>query len=87
MSHLLEVLERICRLEGGPDDLALMRRVGEHMQAGSLCGHGQLGFNPVSSALRYFGPEFEAHIVDKRCDTGTCLRPRFSPALTADNPR
>ena len=82
MSHLLEVLERICRLEGGPDDLALMRRVGEHMQAGSLCGHGQLGFNPVSSALRYFGPEFEAHIVDKRCDTGTCLRPRFSPALT-----
>ena len=82
MSHLLEVLERICRLEGGPDDLALMRRVGEHMQAGSLCGHGQLGFNPVSSALRYFGSEFEAHIVEKRCDTGTCLRPRFSPALT-----
>ena len=43
MSHLLEVLERICRLEGTTEDLGLMRRVGENMQAGSLCGHGQWG--------------------------------------------
>ena len=82
MSHLLEVLERICRLEGTPEDLGLMRKVGENMQAGSLCGHGQLGFNPVSSALRYFGDEFEAHIVGRTCPTGVCLKPKFSPALT-----
>ncbi|MEK7814986.1 MAG: NADH-ubiquinone oxidoreductase-F iron-sulfur binding region domain-containing protein [Chloroflexota bacterium] len=79
MSHLLEVLERICRLEGAPEDLALMRKVGENMQAGSLCGHGQLGFNPVSSALRYFGQEFDAHVRDRRCPTGRCQAPRFSP--------
>ena len=54
MSHLLEVLERICDLQGVPDDLALMRRIGENMQAGSLCGHGQLGFNPVASAPPLF---------------------------------
>ena len=82
MSHLLEVLERICRLEGGGEDLALMSTIGENMQAGSLCGHGQLGFNPVSSALRYFGPEFEAHIIDRTCPTGRCMNPRFSPAQT-----
>jgi NADH:ubiquinone oxidoreductase subunit F (NADH-binding)/(2Fe-2S) ferredoxin len=82
MSHLLEVLERICRLEGTTEDLGLMRRVGENMQAGSLCGHGQLGFNPVSSALRYFGDEFESHIVGHICPTGVCLKPRFTPALT-----
>ena len=79
MSHLLEVLERICDLEGEPEDLDLMRRTGENMQAGSLCGHGQLGFNPVSSALRYFPQEFEAHILEHRCPTGTCHEPRFSP--------
>ena len=79
MSHLLEVLERICRLDCSPEDLDLMRQVGENMQAGSLCGHGQLGFNPVASALRYFGEEFEAHIVEHRCPTGTCSGPRFSP--------
>lgn len=82
MSHLLEVLERICRLEGIPADLDLMRKVGQDMQAGSLCGHGQLGFNPVSSALRYFGDEFDTHILDRRCPTGVCAEPRFSPALT-----
>ena len=81
MSHLLEVLERICSLEGIPEDLELMRDVGENMQAGSLCGHGQLGFNPVSSALRHFGSEFEAHIRDRKCATGRCLGPRYSPRL------
>ena len=79
MTHLLEVLERICRLEGEPEDLELMRKVGKDMQAGSLCGHGQLGFNPVASALRHFGSEFEAHILDHNCPTGRCLAPRFSP--------
>jgi NADH-quinone oxidoreductase subunit F len=82
MSHLLEVLERICRLEGGSEDLELMRSIGENMQAGSLCGHGQLGFNPVASALRYFGPEFDTHIKERRCPTGRCLGPRFSPRQT-----
>ena len=81
MSHLLEVLERICRLEGVPEDLETMRKVGEDMQAGSLCGHGQLGFNPVASALRHFGGEFEAHIMGRTCPTGRCLAPRFSPKL------
>ncbi len=81
MSHLLEVLERISNLEGTEEDLALMRNIGENMQAGSLCGHGQLGFNPVSSALRYFGDEFEAHIRDKR-HTGECPEQVFSPGLT-----
>ena len=81
MSHLLEILERISNLEGTEEDLALMRNIGENMQAGSLCGHGQLGFNPVSSALRYFGDEFEAHIREKR-HTGDCPEQVFGPRLT-----
>jgi hypothetical protein len=40
-----------------------------------------LGFNPVASALRHFGDEFEAHILDRTCPTGRCLEPRFSPKL------
>jgi NADH:ubiquinone oxidoreductase subunit F (NADH-binding)/(2Fe-2S) ferredoxin len=82
MSHLLEVLERMCRLEGEPGDLELMSSIGLNMQAGSLCGHGQLGFNPVSSAIKYFGPEFEAHIMEHRCPTGGCSQATFSPRLT-----
>ena len=82
MTHLLEILERICRFESEPGDLELMREVGQNMQAGSLCGHGQLGFNPVSSALRYFDDEFQAHMIEKRCPTGSCLAERYSPQST-----
>ena len=82
MSHLLEVLERICRLESELGDLELMRNIGGNMQAGSLCGHGQLGFNPVSSAIKYFGDEFDSHMIDHVCSTGRCLLPKFSPKLT-----
>ena len=80
MTHLLEVLERICRMESTPEDLHLMERVGKNMQAGSLCGHGQLGFNPVSSAVRYFRSEFEQHLKDKICSTGRCQDSWYSPS-------
>ena len=82
MTHILEVLERICRFESEPGDLELMRQVGRNMQVGSLCGHGQLGFNPVASALRYFGDEFHTHMAEKQCPTGRCLEDRFSPQST-----
>jgi NADH:ubiquinone oxidoreductase subunit F (NADH-binding) len=62
MGHLLEVMERICTGEGRPGDLELMEHVGKDMRAGSLCGHGQLGFNPVASALKAFGDEFRAQM-------------------------
>ncbi|MCH8199890.1 MAG: SLBB domain-containing protein, partial [Chloroflexi bacterium] len=60
MSHLLEVLDRLCAGQGGPEDMALMERIGSNMKVGSLCGHGQLGYNPVASAVKFFGPEFAA---------------------------
>ena len=82
MTHLLEVLDRICALESRPGDLELMRSVGQQMQAGSLCGHGQLGFNPVSSALRHFEDEFLAHMIDGRCPAGLCPEKRTFPQRT-----
>jgi NADH:ubiquinone oxidoreductase subunit F (NADH-binding)/(2Fe-2S) ferredoxin len=81
-AHLLETLERICRFEAEPGDLELMQQVGQSMQAGSLCGHGQLGFNPVASALRYFDDEFTIHMMEKRCPSGSCLRRTYAPART-----
>ena len=82
MTHLLEFVERIARFEGRPGDLALMETVGQTMQAGSLCGHGQLGFNPIKSALQHFDADFRAHLVEKRCPTGSCSAPMLSPKST-----
>jgi hypothetical protein len=40
----------------------LMARIGANLRAGSLCGHGQLGYNPVESALKNFSDEFLAQM-------------------------
>ena len=79
MTHMLEVVERIASFEGRGSDLKLMESVGLTMQAGSLCGHGQLGFNPIKSALTYFEADFRAHIEEKRCPAGRCPMPRLTP--------
>lgn len=79
MTHMVEILERICRFQGTPGDVQLLERVGTTMQAGSLCGHGQLGYNPVRSALRFFGDEFKVHIDEKRCPAGVCTGEYITP--------
>jgi NADH:ubiquinone oxidoreductase subunit F (NADH-binding) len=61
-THMVETLDRMCRGEGRPGDLDLMARIGSAMKTGSLCGHGQLGYNPISSALKFFGDEFKDRV-------------------------
>ncbi len=58
-THMVEILDRMCKGQGRPGDLDLMARIGSAMKIGSLCGHGQLGYNPISSALKFFGDEFK----------------------------
>ena len=82
MEHLLEITERIVRFESKEGDLELMRSVGNTMEASSLCGHGQLGFGPIRSALTHFEADFMAHIEEGRCPTGSCLAPTISPKNT-----
>ncbi len=82
MEHLLEITERIASFESRPGDLELMQSVGTTMEASSLCGHGQLGFGPIRSALTHFEADFIAHIEEKRCPTGSCLGPRIAPKNT-----
>ena len=81
-THLLEVLERMCCFESVPSDMDLMHTVGKEMAAASLCGHGQLGFNPVQSALDYFGGEFAIHMEEGRCSTGSCNGQFITPVRT-----
>lgn len=57
-THMLDVLDRGCKSEARPGDLDLLEKVGTNMKVGSLCGHGQLGYNPISSAMAYFEDEF-----------------------------
>ena len=82
MESLLEIIERIARCESRPGDLELMQSIGKTMEAGSLCGHGQLGFGPIRSAFIHFEDDFRVHMEERRCPTGSCLAPMLSPKNT-----
>jgi NADH:ubiquinone oxidoreductase subunit F (NADH-binding)/(2Fe-2S) ferredoxin/ferredoxin len=70
--RMYEILERICDGEGAPEDLVKLRELGEMIKGSSLCGLGQTAPNPVLSTMHFFMNEYEAHINDKKCLTGTC---------------
>lgn len=82
MTQLLDLIERIARFEGRPGDLDACERIGTTMKISSLCAHGQLGFNPISSALTHFREEFQIHIGERRDPTGRTLMPFYSPKAT-----
>ena len=82
MTNLLEFVERIARYEGRPGDLEMIDQVGETMAAGSLCFHGQLGVNPINSAIQNFPEDFRLHLEEGRCPTGSCDRPVLVPRNT-----
>ena len=58
-THMLDILNRICNSMPNENDLKIIAKIGASMKTGSLCGHGQLGYNPISSAIKYFDEEFK----------------------------
>ena len=70
--QMLEILVGIAEGRGQPEDLDRLQRLGESIQASSLCGLGQTAPNPVLTGLRYFREEYEAHVYDKACSSGGC---------------
>ncbi len=60
--QMLQILDRISRGRGFPEDIITLRRICSAMQKASLCGLGQTAPNPVLSTLRYFEEEYKAYI-------------------------
>ncbi|HRY60870.1 MAG TPA: NADH-quinone oxidoreductase subunit NuoF [Candidatus Fermentibacter sp.] len=71
--RMLEVLERITRGEGTPEDLGRLDELARRIKEASLCALGQTAPNPVLSTMRYFREEYEAHIDRHACPAGNCL--------------
>lgn len=71
-THISRLLATITEGYGQAGDLAKMQNVGTSMVQGSLCGLGQLAPGVLNNAIRYFRDEFEEHINDKFCRTGSC---------------
>ncbi len=70
--HLVKILERICDGRGELADLDKLEKLGRTIKSGSLCGLGSTAPNPALTSLKYFRPEFIAHVRDKRCSAVVC---------------
>jgi NADH:ubiquinone oxidoreductase subunit F (NADH-binding)/NAD-dependent dihydropyrimidine dehydrogenase PreA subunit len=72
LKRMGQILDGITEGKGDEDSLPLLEELAEVVADTSLCGLGKTAPNPVLSALRYFRPEFEAHIHQKRCPAAVC---------------
>lgn len=70
--RILEILERICKGEGKPEDLDHLALLCEQTIQDSLCGLGQGAANPVVSTMKHFMDEYKAHIYEHRCPAKVC---------------
>lgn len=70
--RMLQILEKIVSGQGELEDIDLLYDLVDTVSHTALCGLGKTAGNPVISTLNYFKDEYIAHIVDKRCPTGSC---------------
>lgn len=54
-----------------------LRELAEVMQETSLCGLGRNATNALTDMIEHFRDEFEEHIYERRCSTGTCRELRL----------
>ena len=59
--RLFEILDRLTKMEGSPDDIDLLEDLSYNIKYSSLCGLGQSAPNPVLSSLEYFRKEYDAY--------------------------
>ncbi len=70
--RMLEILEDIVNGRGSMEQLDLLEELGGAITDTALCGLGKSAALPVLSTLRVFRDEYEEHVLDKKCRTGTC---------------
>lgn len=70
--HMLTILEKLTRGEAAPAEMDVLRRIGEDIKAGSLCGLGKTAPNPVLTSMQYFPEEYRQHLEEQRCPGLTC---------------
>ncbi|MFI5291960.1 MAG: NADH-ubiquinone oxidoreductase-F iron-sulfur binding region domain-containing protein [Candidatus Limnocylindrales bacterium] len=70
--RLVEIGERFTGGRPRPTDVQLLADLSADVRDGSLCGHGITAPNPLTSGMRYFGAEFDAHITRSTCPAGIC---------------
>jgi len=72
IDRMLEIITNITEGRGRPEQLDLLEELADTVSQTALCGLGKTAPNPVLTTLRYFRPEYEAHVKEKKCPAGVC---------------
>lgn len=65
--QMSDALDSMWKGQGTPEDLALLKELGEEMRAGCICGLGRSAANPVLSAMTIFQTDFDSHAQGLPC--------------------
>ncbi|MCL5035994.1 MAG: NADH-quinone oxidoreductase subunit NuoF [Chloroflexi bacterium] len=84
IKQMYEILDRITKGEGRPEDIETLETLGHIIKETSLCQLGGSAPNPVLTTLRYFKDEYMAHINEKKCPAGVCTA-LIEYSIDADN--
>jgi NADH:ubiquinone oxidoreductase subunit F (NADH-binding) len=66
------ILESVQSQLGRDSDVAWLGELGDHMEKFSLCGFGITAPSILRTTMSEFAADYQAHIKDLRCPTGTC---------------
>ncbi|HEV8098861.1 MAG TPA: NADH-quinone oxidoreductase subunit NuoF, partial [Gaiellaceae bacterium] len=79
---MVQLLEKLERGDGGPDDLDLLRKVCDRIEGKSLCALGDFAVWPVQSYFDKWHDEFVAHVEQGGCPLGgeSSLEGIFAPS-------
>jgi NADH:ubiquinone oxidoreductase subunit F (NADH-binding) len=70
------ILEGIYSDLGRDDDLPWLTELADHLHDFSLCGFGITSASIIRTTMSEFPDDYRAHIVDRKCPTGTCTPAR-----------
>ncbi|MBN1987529.1 MAG: NADH-quinone oxidoreductase subunit NuoF [Prolixibacteraceae bacterium] len=70
--RLHEILDKITRGKGKPEDIERLKVLSSVIKDTSLCGLGQSSPNPVLSTIANFEDEYLAHVNEGKCPAGQC---------------
>ena len=69
--------------EGSSNDMSLIEELSDALRLTSICGLGQVVPAPISSVLKHFREEVDAHLSRRECPSGICFTADKRPNIAA----
>jgi len=82
LRRVAEIGQRYADGTARPTDPKLLADLADDCAASALCDHERLAPSPLRTAMRYFGPEIDDHILRGICPAGVCSPIRLAAAAT-----